>query len=553
MEIGDPDGDNQDEIVAGSWDSNIYLFENIYNGTYYNAWSSPDLTHVETGKLTLYAPLVISGFVQAPSRSQSVFISTTAGIPFTYREYDEAIDMVVGNTDGDEAAEIIIATTRSILVFENRATPVNPNSYELVWRGDFQIDAKYEISALTLGDDLDGDGAPEIIVLVGNKLYVLESAELYVPPELVQPYQPVLNITNPKLGPIFAEPIDVSPIVTQPDQPIVVQPIIPQPVEPIVQPQPGPGIQTELQQKSQQQIPIIQPSKLQPATQLKLIYNHYIVTSVLDVPDFDNTLVTQMITEDLDLDGRGEIILAGISLTGVYHLAMMTHFNGVVRCLEAVANDDYREKWTVTPPFGVTAIAVDDQDGNGRKELICGSYGITIFEHTGVDDGIVLKQSTPSDTIGWVGALGVGNSDGDNRREILVAATNVSESGPNLPRNIISVLELEPGTTFLYELVYNTAFREPVNVGDMAIGDTNNNGYDEIICSAPGGFTFSYEYAVDVEVTEIFLVAQYVYPVYSPVYREATMIEEAEQLQSVEETVPLYNATLIQQPFYPIG
>ncbi len=31
------------------------------------------------------------------------------------------------------------------------------------------------------------------------------------------------------------------------------------------------------------------------------------------------------------------------------------------------------------------------------------------------------------------------------------------------------------------------------------------------------------------------------------------MVEEAEQLQSAEETVPLYNATLIQQPFYFIG
>jgi len=101
--------------------------------------------------------------------------------------------------------------------------------------------------------------------------------------------------------------------------------------------------------------------------------------------------------------------------------------------------------------------------------------------------------------------------------------------------------------------VYNTVFREPINVGDMAIGDTNNNGYDEIICSAPGGFIFSYEYSAAVEVTEIFMAAQFAYPVYSPVYREATMVEEAQQLQSAEETVPLYNITLIQQPFYPIG
>jgi len=155
VEIADPDGDGQLEIIAGSWDNNVYLFENIYNGSYYDAWSSMDLSHVEQGQFF--------------------------GAPYGYRLYDETVDIIIGNTDGDEANEIIVATTRSILVFENRATVVNPNLYELTWRGDFTNDANYEITAIALGDDMDGDGAPEIVVLVGNKLYILEAEELYVP------------------------------------------------------------------------------------------------------------------------------------------------------------------------------------------------------------------------------------------------------------------------------------------------------------------------------------------------------------------------------------
>jgi len=105
------------------------------------------------------------------------------------------------------------------------------------------------------------------------------------------------------------------------------------------------------------------------------------------------------------------------------------------------------------------------------------------------------------------------------------------------------------GTTFKYDLQFNIAFREPVNIRDMAIGDTNNNGYDEIVCSAAGGFLFSYEYAAQVEVTEIFFATLIAYPAFTPVYSEVR-VAEAEFIPPVDQTI-VANATQIQQPIQP--
>jgi len=556
VEIADPDGDGHFEVIAGSFDNNIYLFENIYNGTYYDAWSSPDLSHVEAG--TLAIPFI-------------------GNLPYGLRLYDDTVDIVVGNTDGDEAEEIIVATTRSILIFENRGNEINPNLYELAWRGDFTQDANYEIDALALGDDMDNDGAPEIVILIGNKVYILEAAELYVPPEALVPIQPILNVTNPKLERIFVEAISTDNLVQKTEQPLVMQPIInPTVQQPIVQPMvQQPVVQPSAQPKTQQQLISTQPATQQivyvasPATQQialaepslarllpkwKLFYNHYIIThewtweSEDELPSFNGIVVTRMITEDIDSDGQGEVILSVVVGAKTFQAAIMGRYSGAVIGIESLSNDRYRLKWIYPSGIGrpITSIAVDDQDGDGFKELFLGTRDIMVYEHTGTNDELTVKRE-PGKDIGWVGALGVGDSDGDGIRELLVAATNASESGTDLPRNIISVLEYS-GATFKYNLRFNTAFREPINIRDIAVGDTNNNGYDEIICSAPGGFIISYEFAATIEVDKdgFYLVGVLVATPYNPEYSNV-FVSESITLQEVKKEL-VQKATESQQP-----
>ncbi|MDF1539492.1 MAG: VCBS repeat-containing protein, partial [Candidatus Thorarchaeota archaeon] len=141
VEIADTDEDGREEVIVGSFDQNIYTFEQVANNTYRRAWRSPD-------------------FYSLRSDGKNVH-------PF----WDDVESMAIGDQDLDGKQEIIVISGVEIFVFENTVD----NMYDLVWK-QFWIDwgqqgythyvppAVHDLHAVAVDNDLDKDGKPEIIV-----------------------------------------------------------------------------------------------------------------------------------------------------------------------------------------------------------------------------------------------------------------------------------------------------------------------------------------------------------------------------------------------------
>ncbi len=136
VKIGDTDGDGFEEVIVGSFDQNIYVFENIYNNTYWRSWRSPDFTHW-TG---------------------------------LHRVWDDVTSLTIGDGDLDGNQEIIAVTnTRRCYIFENTGN----NRYSL--KKVLTQTASSLLTKVFLTDDIDQDGIPEIICTSGSLLFVYES------------------------------------------------------------------------------------------------------------------------------------------------------------------------------------------------------------------------------------------------------------------------------------------------------------------------------------------------------------------------------------------
>jgi hypothetical protein len=136
VDLADTDGDGVEEVVVGSFDNNIYIFDNIYGNTYRRAWRSPDLTHNQTF-------------------------------------WDHVTDILVGDYDSDEKLELIASTNNqtypTIHIFENTAkNQFTPSEVIELAKNSGTI------TAIDLGNDLDADGAKEIIALIQKKVYIFE-------------------------------------------------------------------------------------------------------------------------------------------------------------------------------------------------------------------------------------------------------------------------------------------------------------------------------------------------------------------------------------------
>jgi hypothetical protein len=137
--LADIDADKEDEVVVGSFDNNIYVFDHVFQNTYRRAWRSPDLEHNET-------------------------------------YWDHVTDLTVGDWDGDTKAEIIAGTDSleypMIHIFKN----IGDNAFSLNETLELPRNGG-PITAIELGQDLDADGAKEIVVAAHDTIYIFEKKD----------------------------------------------------------------------------------------------------------------------------------------------------------------------------------------------------------------------------------------------------------------------------------------------------------------------------------------------------------------------------------------
>jgi hypothetical protein len=156
VEIGDTDQDGKQEAIVGSFDNNVYTFEQVANNTYRRAWRSNDMYQL-FGSITIQWPA-----------------------------YADAQDIAIGDQDQDGKMEIIVAAAERIFVYEN----IGNDYYELVWQSGAIVTENVlghkkdihkitrppltEITAITVDHDLDNDNASEIIGGIDGWFFAFE-------------------------------------------------------------------------------------------------------------------------------------------------------------------------------------------------------------------------------------------------------------------------------------------------------------------------------------------------------------------------------------------
>ncbi|MDO8056871.1 MAG: VCBS repeat-containing protein, partial [Candidatus Hermodarchaeota archaeon] len=136
VKIGDVDSDGVNEIVVGSFDQNVYVFENLFNDTYRRAWRSPDLTRWDG----------------------------------TRRLWDDVTALTLGDTDLDGLQEIIVTTgTNHGYIFEDAGRS------QFVLVATLSLPGFNHTSFVTTINDLDRDTLPELVFASGSLLFFFEA------------------------------------------------------------------------------------------------------------------------------------------------------------------------------------------------------------------------------------------------------------------------------------------------------------------------------------------------------------------------------------------
>jgi len=174
VEIGDVDRDGKNEVIVGDFDNNLYVFEHLANNTYKRAFRTFDFNHTVESDSSPYAWQELEGLSGNFSR----------------KIWDHVENLVVNSDlDNDALKEIIATADLSIYVFEQKISiagiPID-DEFSLVWSEDLrkskwgqslQENGLEKINALAYCNDLDYNGLGEIIVAVGDYLFVFESRQ----------------------------------------------------------------------------------------------------------------------------------------------------------------------------------------------------------------------------------------------------------------------------------------------------------------------------------------------------------------------------------------
>ncbi|RLI80741.1 hypothetical protein DRP04_07715, partial [Archaeoglobales archaeon] len=219
LDIGDTDNNRLTEIVAGSSDGHIYVFEqrHVYDpitnteNMYDLVWKSPYFGPIWT--VTIfdadldYIPDIIAGSLDGTL----LFLEYTShsGYPFSDEhwieyeikwmyKFDSAIySLVAGDINNNGLPEVVVGLrSGKIVVIENNGTVIptnttpialpNDNEYRINWEYDYGT--YFPILDMAVGDP-DGDRADEVSIIEwGKEAYILEYEsdyylrKLYYPP-----------------------------------------------------------------------------------------------------------------------------------------------------------------------------------------------------------------------------------------------------------------------------------------------------------------------------------------------------------------------------------
>nr|MDO8112893.1 VCBS repeat-containing protein [Candidatus Sigynarchaeota archaeon] len=170
---GDLDNDGKNEIIAGDFDNNVYVFEHLTNNTYKRAYRTFDLNHSFSTLASPYASLftlVLEGY---PTFTGS----------FQRKMWDHVTQIAADcDLDQDGKKEFVLTADLTIYVFENTGY----DEFKLVWSQDLRKTtwntqmSSYHLSnftALAISDnyDLDANNYGEIIAAAGPFMFIYYS------------------------------------------------------------------------------------------------------------------------------------------------------------------------------------------------------------------------------------------------------------------------------------------------------------------------------------------------------------------------------------------
>src|SRR2546426_1813784 len=139
--LADTEGDGQNEVIVGSFDNNIYVFHHVFRNTYSRAWRSPDLVHNQT-------------------------------------IWDHVSRVMVADYDSDGKQELLAANDNQTypIVYVFRPDPTaGPSQFSLSETETLNLPKDSgPITGMDLGNDLNQDGAKEVVVAAAHNIALFE-------------------------------------------------------------------------------------------------------------------------------------------------------------------------------------------------------------------------------------------------------------------------------------------------------------------------------------------------------------------------------------------